>query len=313
MSFDTRMWRHGLTWLLALAIGPVLAQAPVATQQIDVPGAFPESMTVAQDGALIFSALSGNHLLRTTPEGRVVPWINIPGQGVSIYGVLADVPRNALWACIVRRRDDDLGTSLNRYALDSGAFVSATRFPGRGRCNDMTVAPDGTVYATDIEAGRLFKLAPETGALTLLLDGAQFKGLDGIAWLGGALYANNFRTGALSRVQLPLADEGVAAILIHQQLSHALQKPDGMRVTADGGLLVAEGAGRLSLLRPCGVDCFDVSTLADGLDGPTGVSVRDDVAWVVEARLRERAATAQGTLAPSGFTARGYCINRSCP
>lgn len=289
-----------------------MAQAPLAIQQIDAPGAFPESMTVAPDGALIFGALSGNHILRATGPQHVMQWIAVPGQGVSIYGVLADAARNTLWSCIVRRVDGGLQTSLNRYTLETGAFVSATLFPGRGRCNDISVGPDGVVYATDIEAGRLFSLDTATGTLRVLLEDAALKGIDGLAWLDGALYANNFRTGALDRVQLPASADG-ATTLVAQTLSRPLQKPDGMRITPDGALLLAEGVGRLSLLRPCGADCFDVSTLAEGLDGPTAVSVRDGVAWVVQARLRERAAVAQGALAPSGFSAHGYCMAEACP
>jgi sugar lactone lactonase YvrE len=310
MSND-RGWRRGLL-LLALAItGPAMAQVPLATQQIDAAGAFPESMTVAPDGALIFGALSGNHILRASDARHVVRWIAVPGPGVSIYGVLADAARDTLWSCIVRRVDGGLQTSLNRYTLQTGAFVSATLFPGRGRCNDISVGPDGVVYATDIEAGRLFSLDTASGALRLLLDDAALKGIDGIAWLGGVLYANNFRTGTLDRVQWPASSTG-ATTLVAQTLSRPLQKPDGMRITPDGALLVAEGVGRLSLLRPCGADCFQVSTLAERLDGPTAVSVRDGMAWVVDARLRERAAVAQGTLAPSGFIARGYCMADAC-
>lgn len=310
---DKTPWRRCLLLLLALtAAGPVLAQAPVAIQRIDVPGVFPESMTVAPDGALIFGALSGNHVLRAVDAGHVMPWIKVPGQGVSIYGVLADPARHQLWACIVRRQGDALSTSLNRYALDSGAFVSATVFPGRGRCNDMSVGADGMVYATDIEAGRLFSLDPASGTLRLLLDDAALKGIDGIAWLDGALYANQFRTGALLRVVLP-AMAGGTTTLVDQQLSRPLTKPDGMRVTPGGGLLIAEGGGKLSLLHPCGRDCFQVRTLADGLDGPAGVSVRDGVAWIVETRQRERTAVLQGRLAPTGFTARGYCMAAACP
>ncbi|WP_093138496.1 hypothetical protein [Pseudoxanthomonas sp. GM95] len=312
---NLRRWRQGLLLLALAGTGPALAQAqaPVATQQVDAPGAFPESMTVAPDGTLVFSALSGNHLLRAIDPQHVVPWIKVPGQGVSIYGVLADAARNTLWSCIVRRVDGGLQTTLNRYTLDTGALVSATLFPGRGRCNDISVGPDGVVYATDIEAGRLFSLDPNTGTLKLLLDDAALKGLDGITWLQGVLYVNNFRTGALDRVQLPDAAPGTPAKLIPQRLSRPLEKPDGMRLSGDGALLVAEGVGRMSLLRPCGADCFEVRTLAEELDGPTAVSVRAGLAWVVDARLRERTAVAQRTLAPTGFIARAYCMADACP
>ncbi len=73
-ALDKTPWRQCLVLLLALVVaGPVPAQAPVAIQQIDAPGVFPESMTVAPDGALIFGALSGNHVLRAVDAGHVMP------------------------------------------------------------------------------------------------------------------------------------------------------------------------------------------------------------------------------------------------
>lgn len=305
-----RGWRWCV--LLVLALSQALGAAtPAATVAIPFAGVFPESMTVTDDGDLVFSALQGNRILRARPgQPQASPWITVPGVDVSIYGVLADASHDALWACIVIRRDGELKTRLDRYALGDGAFVSSTLFPGRGRCNDMAVGASGQVFATDIEAGRLLMLEPGTGALTVLLDDAAFRGIDGIAWMGGALYANNFRTGTLMRIQLD--GQGQAPTLVQQRLSRPLEKPDGMRVIDANTLLLAEGAGRLAVLRVCGVDCFQVDTLADGLDGPTGVALGAGLAWVVEGQLRYRADPVLKSRPPAAFTARGFCMDSRC-
>ena len=61
-------------------------------------------------------------------------------------------------------------TALKAFNLKTAAFKASYAFPNNGLCNDMAVAKDGTVYATDTTQGRVLRLkkgakAPTCGQL----------------------------------------------------------------------------------------------------------------------------------------------------
>jgi len=49
-------------------------------------------------------------------------------------------------------------TALKAFTLKNAALKASYPFPGNGACNDIAVAPDGTVYATDTSGGRVLRL-----------------------------------------------------------------------------------------------------------------------------------------------------------
>jgi streptogramin lyase len=74
-------------------------------------------------------------------------------------------------------------TALRSFDLKSGAAKDTYNFPTNGgACNDMAVAADGTVYATESFANRIHRLKPGAKELDLWVPADQrLAGVDGIA------------------------------------------------------------------------------------------------------------------------------------
>jgi hypothetical protein len=91
-------------------------------------------------------------------------------------------------------------TALRIFGLSSGATKGTWRFATNdGVCNDMAVAPNGTVYATESFNNRGHRLRPGATALDEWITHPKFAAIDWIALLAdGAVSVNTFFSGELS-------------------------------------------------------------------------------------------------------------------
>jgi sugar lactone lactonase YvrE len=269
--------------------GPVLAAAP-ADVTVNDTMVFPESITSTTDGEVIFGSLRKPIIYRSAPGGTSADaWIHLsdPGGTDITLGVLADQASNTLWACVVNRDPaapaaPPQGHSILRaFNLQSGAIKASYALPGATTlCNDIAIAPDRTVYASDTTNGRVLRLGRR--GLQVWLQDKRLVGIDGITFVGAALYANNVRSGHVYR--LPIEAGGKAGAPVDIALSQPLKGPDGMR-SANGRIFVAENAaGRISELTLDG-DHANVTVLKDGYSMPTAVSPVGGTLWVGEAKL----------------------------
>jgi hypothetical protein len=196
-----------------------------------------------------------------------------------VTGVVID--DDQLWLCSVDttfQRPTEVrsftlaGEPIDRFTLDASQF-----------CNDLAFGTDGSVYATDSFSGSIQRLAPGAGAFATFVQDSRFVpdamgafGLDGIAFVGDQLIVNKLDTGELFSVTPDGAIEPIGL---------ELAGPDGMRPLDDHRLLVIEGgASRLTELDFSG-STVTATTLAEGLDMPTGVTVARGSAWVTEGQL----------------------------
>ncbi len=128
----------------------------------------------------------------------------------------------------------------------------------------------------------MLRLDRKAGKLDVWLEDSHLVGIDGLTFLGSALYVNDVQTGHIFR--LPVDPDGKAGAPVDITLSQPLQGPDGMRA-AHGKIYVAENrAGRISELSIDG-DHATVRVIKDGYQMPTSVSPVGDVLWVGEAKL----------------------------
>jgi sugar lactone lactonase YvrE len=137
-------------------------------------------------------------------------------------------------------------TALRSFDLKSGAAKGTYPFPSNGGvCNDMAVAVDGTLYATESFANRIHRLKPGAKELDLWVPAdPQLAGVDGIAILAdGSVYVNTFFAGRIFRV--PVKADGSAGALEPIETSLPLTRPDGLRTVGPQTLIQAEGQGRL--------------------------------------------------------------------
>jgi sugar lactone lactonase YvrE len=264
------------------------AAFPAPPTQIDIQGTevFPESLSSSSDGTIYIGGQGSKTVYRVAPHTYLaVPWIS-PGTGglLAVFGVLADERSRTLWVCSVDRSTPKReATALLAFDLKSGEPKSAIPYPGGGTCNDVTIAKNGDLYATDTLNGRILQLKRGGKEFAEVVKDPQLLGADGIVFTpDGRLYTNTYGTGLLLRINL--SADGRSATLTPITTNQPLVQPDGMRLTPKGVLLMAEGQGNLDR-----VDIKDehatITVLHQGYLVPSAVTVVGNTAWELETKF----------------------------
>ena len=301
------MTRHARrTFELALiTLGAALAMpAPHATARpapparISIPGEriFPESLTSTPGGSVIIGSIGHEAIFRARPgSARAALWIRPGADGIqSIFGVLADPKSHTLWAC-----SNSLGPprgpapphpALYAFDLQTGRLKGRYPFPTPGAlCNDISIAPDGTAYATDTDNMEVVRLAKGAHRLEVWSDHGAFgpKGglLDGIVVMHGRVIVGTLATSKLFSV--PIESDGRAGPVTEIALDHPLYRPDGIRRFGRNGLLVAQGGagGLLSRVTLHGDRAHVVIVKRGFPEGPTAVTVVHETAYLLLGQL----------------------------
>jgi hypothetical protein len=178
-----------------------------------------------------------------------------------------------------------------RFALDSGRKLNSYPFPGGGHCNDISLKA-GVAYVTDTAKGRILKLVPGASALAGWYSDASDPSLDGLVWApDGKLYADTYSTHHLIRIAVNADGSAGKGTVLKTSLE--LYQPDGMRLAADGRILLVEGRGRpgaglkegrLDEVIPHG-DSATIKVVRNGFELPTAVTAVGNVAWVLESKF----------------------------
>src|SRR5207344_118833 len=123
------------------------------------------SVTSTKNGDLYFGSLGQDSVYRATSKvSQASTWIAPKSNGLTtVLGVLADEKAGVLWVCASasggRGGAPVVGeTALKAFNLKDASLKASYPFPGNGVCNDMAVAKDGTVYATDTFEARVLRL-----------------------------------------------------------------------------------------------------------------------------------------------------------
>lgn len=282
-------------WLFALTLGVsglAAGQAPAAGDiRIDGAAVYPESMSAGPDGSVYIGSMTGI-VFRAPPGGSVAePWIRPTAENgiLSLLGVLVDAPHGTLWLCSSPspiRTPPAVGvSSLMAFNLKTGAQKGVYPFPApASACNDITIAKDGTAFATDTPNGRIFTLKPGAKMLELYAADDRLKGIDGIVFGGeGTLYVNIVSKGQLMRVER--GPDGAMTGLTELQLSQPVAGPDGFRLISGNRFLLAEGnSGKIDEVTIDG-DHADIKVLKEGLVSPPGVTLVGRTAYGLEGKI----------------------------
>jgi sugar lactone lactonase YvrE len=280
--------------LVLATFSGTLAQA--TPQAIELPGhrAFPESITSTADGSLYVSNIFEGGVLRVR-NGKVEQWI-APGAfgSRSIYGVLADEKSGTLWLCsndltkYGMTTAGDPGSAVKGFDLTTGQGKVSARFPEESgtECNDLATDKEGNLFVTDTDNPRVLRLAKGTQSLKVFVEDPRFKhkdgGPDGIAFADdGTLYVNTFGGSSLFRIEVKGDHAGKVTKL---KLSRPVSGTDGMRPISGNRFLMVDGQMNLNIVTMSG-DTANLKVLRAHLDGPTGVTLVDNTAWVAEGRF----------------------------
>jgi sugar lactone lactonase YvrE len=276
-----------------IASSPAFVRAQGRTEiTINDTGVQAENLTSSQDGSVYFGSTAKGTVYRAAPgASQAEPWIQASAAGLTnVLGVFADDKTSTLWVC--QNNTGGRGgapvvgqTALRSFDLKSGAAKGTYPLPTNGGvCNDIAVAADGTVYATESFNNRVHRLRPGATALDLWITDPRLAGVDGVALLAdGAVYVNTFFSGELFRI--PVGADGSAGPMVKIETSMPLTRPDGLRTLGPYRLIQAEGQGRVAELT-IKADRADVRVLQEGLKGATGVTLVGDTAFVLVERAR---------------------------
>jgi len=308
--FASRLKRAALSGALFSSVLPAygcadrrvgMKPAEAGPASIALPGerAFPESITSTRDETLFVGRLGEGGIVRADPRTGVTALFIAPGTGGSrsIAGVFADEASGTLWAC-----SNDLsslggpsggrqqGAALMAFDLQTGAAKRSVPLPEpHPFCNDVTVDPDGAVYATDSANPTVLRLAVGASRFEVFATDPQFAppqpnsaGLDGIAFGGdGALYVTTYAAGGFFRIAV---EKGRAGRVTKLQ-GRALGLPDGLRPLGRNSFLLVEGAGTLDRVEVDG-DGFQAAPMRAGFRAPTSVTRVGAVVWVSEGQMQ---------------------------
>jgi sugar lactone lactonase YvrE len=318
-SLRMRKILAGTAALAALALLPACAAVPAMDTagpgDIPISGSrvFPESITSDAAGNL-YNSSTGGTIYRTLAGSRTAePWIEPDAENglTSLFGLMADDGRELLWACNNPNifAGETGQSSLLAFGLADGLRKGRYDFPSGApaACNDIAVAADGTVWVTETSGGRIFVVRPDAEELALFAEGEELVGIDGIAFAeDGALYINNVRQNLFQRVNR--AADGSYAGLTNLTVPVTLGGPDGLRPLGGNRFIQGEGqSGRVAVLEVSG-DTAAMADVATGLNGPVGVTVVGDTAYVVEGKIGYLFDPALRVQDPDPFAIRAFAL-----
>jgi hypothetical protein len=276
---------------LACLTPAAAAPRPLPDIVMDGTNLYPESMSSSPDGTVYIGSMKGIVFRALPGSAKARAWIKpTPANGIlTLLGVLVDASTHTLWLCSspgALRSPPVAGTaSLMAFDLRTGRQRGHYPFPAPASiCNDISVAPNGDVYASDTPNGRILRLAKGDNSLTVFAEDARLKGIDGLVFGGnGVLYLNN-----VSRNQLLLVDirpDGSAGPITQLALSQPVAGPDGFRFIGGNRFLLAEGnAGRVDLVTISGVHA-DIQVLREGLQSPPAVTLVGHTVYALEGKI----------------------------
>ena len=191
---------------------------------------------------------------RTTPGGQSEVFVTLPNDSVG-NGIRFDRAGRMYVA-------DYVGHNVLRIDLTTRAVTVLAHEPMMNQPNDLAIAPNGTLYASDpnwkAKAGQLWRIDPDGTTTRLAADMGTTNGVE-VSPDGKRLYVNESvqRNVWVFDIQ---PDGGVAnKRLLRQFPDHGF---DGMRCDAAGNLYITRyGKGTVVVLSPAGQVLREIDVL----------------------------------------------------
>jgi sugar lactone lactonase YvrE len=244
--------------------------------------------------SVLIGSLNKHKIVAIAPDGAVTDRVAAGTSGLrSVVGIHVDTARGTLWVASNARYDtpsDSTSSALFAFDARSGVFRSRLGLPVGGShfLNDVTTAPDGSVYVTDTQAGRVW-YAP-SGATELRE----------LVALGRVLAPNGITISSDGRVLFVADVDHVRAHELGTGTTWRVAVPDSVGVSGIDGLAFAGGAliahhplgfwriARYPLdptwRRITGRDLIEANT-PDGRTSTTGEVVGDDYVYIGNSQI----------------------------
>lgn len=121
----------------------------------------------------------------------------------SLFGMAIDAPRRLLWIGTGSLEQTAVAGDrmIGLIAIDLDTLKVARRVPvavgGQGAVGDLTIAPDGTIYATNVTSGAIHRCKPGCTVLEDWKPAGSLANPQGLALSrdGGRLYVADYKTG----------------------------------------------------------------------------------------------------------------------
>jgi len=194
-----------------------LADAPEDALAFSVPPFSPVGLAYdAVSRRFIVGDRGANRLLVVDEQSHhVTPLVSAASAGfyAAITAFEIDARRGDLWVASVNGEGPD--SVLHKLQLVSGRVLAEVRLDGneKVRLDDLAVAPDGTVFALDSQAGRIFRLQPGSRHMEVAAKGVPAG-------------ARSF-TLASERTAYVASDEGIARVDLQSSEASAVRLPKG--------------------------------------------------------------------------------------
>lgn len=254
LPFELACWRppDAPDWTLSFPPNDRLA----ALERLGVGGAVGPEDIAADDQGRVYVGVADGRILRFDPERPDESLEVVARTGGRPLGMVFDVGRRRLLVADLRR-------GLLSVSLDGEVqrLAGAAEGVPLGRTNDVTVAPDGTIYFTDASSsrpdgpalaalvahqpdGRLLALSPETGLARVVVDSLYFPNGLTIDADGSYLLVAETGTYTVRRVWISGPRAGRSEIF----LDNLPGFPDGVTRDPDGLFWIALASPRSTLL-----------------------------------------------------------------
>lgn len=244
---------------------PLPQSGETAVRQIALPdNFFPEGITVSTGGRMYVGSVANGGIYTVAPGAEEATEFVAPSvlAKPAVLGMAVSGDNGLLWIC----NNDLAAAPVTSDIVGIGAgdrqIKASHRLPPSSVgsfCNDIVIAPNGTLWATESFGGRIFRIPPgelpsNTDANVWLqateLAGpngpvAGEFGVNGIALVAGKLFIVNSSRGQLLSIDPTLeqpgsADLRVVALNEGGTAGKLLENPDGITRVSDTELLVVE-------------------------------------------------------------------------
>lgn len=169
---------------------PVVSSAPVAFQIAD-PSFAPEGIAYDPASKQFFvGSVTHKRIVRISPDGKLTPFSK-PDDGLQqVLGVAVDAKRRTLYAVSTNAltRGKPLHNAVMAFDIGSGKRTGAYHVPDALQLNDVAIAPNGDVYASDSASGAIWRIA--AGQVSSFIAPGAVRGSNGLVVSpdGRALY-----------------------------------------------------------------------------------------------------------------------------